>query len=265
MTAALPGTATGRVTLVGAGPGDPDLLTVKALAAMRAADIVLYDELVSDEILALIRPPTRRLHVGKRGFRGGRAQSEINRLMVRFAQAGDHVVRLKSGDPMVFGRGGEEIDCLQAAGIEVQVVPGITAALALAAATTTSLSHRHCAQSVQFVTGHTTDGVAALSELDGDVRTTTLVVYMGARQALALTTELLASGRCATTPAVAVADLSRRSQRCWCGTLAALPLGIQSLPAGAPILIGIGKVFADADRRMAHPLELSRWVRARTV
>nr|WP_272214655.1 uroporphyrinogen-III C-methyltransferase [Marinicella sp. W31]MDC2880285.1 uroporphyrinogen-III C-methyltransferase [Marinicella sp. W31] len=144
----------GNVTLVGAGPGDPELLTLKAVRALQSADVILFDDLISPEILELARREAKRMLVGKRGGRKSCRQEDINRMMLDLARAGRRVVRLKSGDPSVFGRAGEEIMVLQQAGIPVSVIPGITAASALAAGTTTSLTHRDCAQSVRFVTGH---------------------------------------------------------------------------------------------------------------
>ncbi len=144
----------GSVTLVGAGPGDPELLTLKAMRALQSADVILFDDLVSPEVLELARREAKRLLVGKRAGRESCRQDDINDMMVRFAKAGKRVVRLKSGDPMIFGRAGEEIARLENEGIAVDVVPGITAASAMAASLKTSLTHRDHAQEVRFVTGH---------------------------------------------------------------------------------------------------------------
>lgn len=148
----------GRVTLVGAGPGAADLLTIKAVRALQSADVILFDDLVSTEVLELARREAKRLLVGKRAARDSCKQEDINALMRSLARQGKHVVRLKSGDPMIFGRAGEEIAMLEEHGIEVTVVPGITAALALASRLGTSLTHRDCAQAVRFVTGHSRKG-----------------------------------------------------------------------------------------------------------
>ncbi len=148
----------GRVTLVGAGPGDPDLLTIKAVRAMQEADVILFDALVSDEVLAFARDNAKRLLVGKRGHRPSCRQEDINGLMLKLARQGKHVVRLKCGDPVLFGRAGEEIAHLTAAGIPVNIVPGITSASAMASAFNVSLTHRAHSQSVRFVTGHAKDG-----------------------------------------------------------------------------------------------------------
>src|SRR5579871_1458620 len=150
--------AEGHVTLVGAGPGDAELLTLKAVRALQAADVILFDDLVSDDVLDLARREAKRILVGKRGGRPSCKQTEINDMMVRLAQAGRRVVRLKSGDPMIFGRAGEEIERLRTEGVPVSVVPGVTAGVAMASALGLSLTHRDCAKSVRFVTGHSKRG-----------------------------------------------------------------------------------------------------------
>ncbi|MFN3745291.1 MAG: siroheme synthase CysG [Hyphomicrobiaceae bacterium] len=238
--------AMGRVTLVGAGPGDAELLTLKAVRALQAADVILYDDLVSDEVLELARREARRMLVGKRSGRESCRQDDINALMVRLAEQGRHVVRLKSGDPMIFGRGGEEIDQLERAGIPFEVVPGITAASAMAAALGVSLTHRDHAQSVRFVTGHSRAGGLpdtldwrGLADPD-----TTLVIYMGGRTAQALAARLMAEGLPARTPAVAVAGLTRADEARWQGTLATLPTAGILRSGTGPLLIGVGTVFA---------------------
>lgn len=240
-----PAAREGRVTLVGAGPGDAELLTVKALRAMQSADVILYDDLVSDGVLELARREAKRMMVGKRGRRDSCAQDDINALMVTLARQGKHVVRLKSGDPMIFGRAGEEIAELEAAGVSVDVVPGVTAALAAAARLGVSLTHRDCAQSVRFVTGHARNG--ELPDLDwpglADPKTT-LVFYMSGRTAAAIARRLLASGLAAATPAVIVAGLSQAGEQRWHGSLTALSNGLPDLPSDLPVLIGIGAVFA---------------------
>nr|CAD6430394.1 uroporphyrinogen-III C-methyltransferase [Rhizobium sp. Q54] len=175
----------GRVTLIGAGPGDAEYLTLKAMRALQSADVILFDDLVSGDVLELARREAKRMLVGKRGGRESCRQEDINRMMVSLAKTGKHVVRLKSGDPMVFGRAGEEIAVLEENGIPVEVVPGITAASAMAARLRVSLTHRDHAQAVRFVTGHARDGRLPES-LDwrglADARTTT-VFYMGGRTA----------------------------------------------------------------------------------
>jgi uroporphyrin-III C-methyltransferase / precorrin-2 dehydrogenase / sirohydrochlorin ferrochelatase len=235
----------GRVTLVGAGPGDAELLTLKAVRALQSADVILFDDLVSDEILELARREAKRMLVGKRGQRESCSQSDINALMLKLAGQGYHVVRLKSGDPMIFGRAGEEIDALNAAGVPVTVVPGVTSALAMASRLGVSLTHRDHAQGVRFVTGHARDG-----ELPADLDwqgladpKTTLIVYMGARTAGLLGARLIAHGLAASTPVVAVTGVSRADETRWTGTLADLTAGA-ARTGGGPVLIGVGQTFA---------------------
>ncbi len=240
--AAAPVAARGRVTLVGAGPGDAELLTLKAVRTLQAADVILYDDLVSDEVLELARREAKRMLVGKRGGRASCSQEDINALMIKLARQGRHVVRLKSGDPMIFGRAGEEIEELEQAGISFEVVPGITSASAMAAALGLSLTHRDFARSVRFVTGHARSG-ALPRDLDWRSLArpgTTLVVYMGAGTAPAMVERLLAEGLPAETPAVAVADISRSAERRWQGTLDTLPQSPVLQRRAGPILIGIG-------------------------
>ncbi len=255
-------TSAGRVTLVGAGPGDAELLTLKAVRALQAADIILYDDLVSDEVLELARREAKRMLVGKRGQRESCRQDDINDLMVKLARQGRHVVRIKSGDPMVFGRAGEEIERLTAEGIAVEIVPGITSASAMAATLGVSLTHRAMAHSVRFVTGHACSGELA-EDLDwrglADPETT-LVVYMGGRTAVAIASRLSREGLSPTTPVVAVSRASRPDEMRWRGTLRDVADG--GLPDGlaSPVLIGIGGVFEQARVAAAAP----SWDEART-
>jgi uroporphyrin-III C-methyltransferase/precorrin-2 dehydrogenase/sirohydrochlorin ferrochelatase len=247
----------GRVTLVGAGPGDAELLTLKAVRALQAADVILYDDLVSDEVLELARREAKRMLVGKRGGRESCRQDDINALMVKLARQGRHVVRLKSGDPMIFGRGGEEIDQLERAGIPCDVVPGITAASAMASALGVSLTHRDDAQSVRFVTGHSRAG-GLPDSLDwrglADHHTT-LIVYMGGRTSATLAARLIEQGLFPETPVIAVANLSRASEARWHGTLNMLAESELLRTEAGPILIGIGAVFARraTAQDMTHP------------
>lgn len=196
----------GRVTLVGAGTGDPDLLTIKAWRALQSADVILFDDLVSDEILQLARVEARRMLVGKRGGRRSCRQDDINETMIALAKAGHHVVRLKSGDPMIFGRGGEEMTTLRAEGVAVTVVPGVTSALAMAATCGVSLTHRDYAQSVRFVTAHNRQGTLP-DDLDwaslAQARTTT-IFYMGGRMSGELSRQLIREGASPATPVVIV-------------------------------------------------------------
>lgn len=238
----------GCVVLVGAGPGDPELLTVKAVRALGAADVVLHDDLVSDGVLAFAAPGAELVPVGKRAGRPSCRQQDIDALMVRLAREGRRVVRLKSGDPMVFGRAGEEIACLRAAGIAVEVIPGVTAGLAAAAALQVSLTHRDCAHSVRFVTGHgcngaLPDGVDWHGLADPE---TTLVLYMAGRTGAAAAARLIAEGLAPETPAAVIAAISHQDERRWAGKLDALAGGLAAIGTDRPVLIGIGAVFAAA-------------------
>lgn len=255
--AAAPAAPRGRVTLVGAGPGDAEHLTLKGLRALQSADVILFDDLVGGDVLDLARREARRMLVGKRGRRDSCRQEDINDLMVKLARQGKHVVRLKSGDPMVFGRAGEEIARLEADGIPVAVVPGITAASALAAGLGVSLTHRDHAQSVRFVTGHSRHG--RLPEtLDwpglADRRTTTMV-YMGGGTAAAFATRLIAAGAAPETPVVVARDVSRPGEAVETGSLAWLCERGRAAVDGGPVLIGIGAVFgrAEAPARRERP------------
>lgn len=236
----------GRVTLVGAGPGDAELLTVKAIRALQAADVILFDELVSDDVLELARREAKHILVGKRGGRRSCRQDEINEMMVKLARGGKRVVRLKAGDPMIFGRGGEEITQLEAANIEVDVVPGITAALAMAAALRVSLTHRDLARSVRFVTGHSKSG-GLPKNLDwravADPSAST-VFYMGGRMAARIAKRLMAEGLPPDTPVSVASAVSRPEQRLCLGRLADLRETVLEVDTTAPVIIGIGAVFS---------------------
>lgn len=238
--------AAGRVTLVGAGPGDAEHLTLKAVRALQAADVILFDDLVSEDVLELARREAKRMLVGKRGRRESCAQDDINDLMIKLAAQGKHVVRLKSGDPMIFGRAGEEIARLEAAGVAVEVVPGITAGLAMAASLGVSLTHRDLAQSVRFVTGHSRQGELP-DTLDWQGLAdpaTTLVFYMGGRTSAPLARRLMTAGLAAATPVVVMSSVSRASETRWRGSLADLSRG-DCLPThDGPVLIGIGRALA---------------------
>ncbi len=243
----------GKVTLVGAGPGDAELLTLKAVRALQSADIILFDDLVSDDVLNLARREAKRMMVGKRARRASCRQDDINALMVKLAGQGKHVVRLKSGDPMVFGRAGEEIAQLASHNIPVDVVPGLTAAVAMASSLGVSLTHRDHAHSVRFVTGHARNG-----ELPNDLdwkgladQETTTIFYMGGRTSSAIASRLLSKGLSSSTPVVAVCAISRPEEARWTGTLQELANGAlqnakQISDPANPVLIGIGDVFARA-------------------
>lgn len=242
-----PATATGRCTLVGAGPGDPELLTIKALRAIRSATVLLVDDLVSDALLrfALGRRRPRIVHVGKRGGCASTPQAFIEKLMVAEALKGERVVRLKGGDPFVFGRGGEEVQALQAQGVPVTVVNGITSGLAAATGIGAPLTHRDHAQGVMFVTGHAREGgsgpdwpVLAQAAAQG----LTLVVYMGVAQVARLQQGLL-QGLPAATPAAVVQQASLPQQRHVVTTLGQLPQAIADHGLGSPSIIIVGDVL----------------------
>lgn len=238
----------GRVTLVGAGPGDAGYLTLKALRALQSADVILFDNLVGDDVLELARREARRMLVGKRGHRDSCRQEDINDLMVKLARQGKHVVRLKSGDPAIFGRAGEELARLEAEGIPAAVVPGITAASAMAASLRLSLTHRDSAQSVRFVTGHSRHGCLP-EDLDwqglADPRTTT-VVYMGGRTAGEFARRLIEAGLPAETPAVLASGIARPDELLHAGEVRGLgALARQASAGSGPVLIGIGWVFQE--------------------
>ncbi|SFV35134.1 uroporphyrin-III C-methyltransferase / precorrin-2 dehydrogenase / sirohydrochlorin ferrochelatase [Devosia crocina] len=236
----------GRVTLVGAGPGDPDYLTVKAMRVLQTAEVVLFDDLVSPAVLELAPLEAERIPVGKRGGRVSCRQDDINALMIVLAKGGRHVVRLKSGDPMIFGRAGEEIAALEREGIAVEVVPGITAGLALAAELRTSLTHRDCAQSVRFVTGHARDGKLPRN-LDWHALAdpaTTHIYYMAGRTAGELARRLLFHGLDASTPVVVASDVGRVTRQVThirLDQLAELEIELE-----CPVIIGIGEAMRAA-------------------
>jgi uroporphyrin-III C-methyltransferase/precorrin-2 dehydrogenase/sirohydrochlorin ferrochelatase len=242
--ASRPSGAVGRVTLVGAGPGDAELLTLKAVRALQAAEVILFDDLVSEDVLELARREAKRLMVGKRGGRASCAQEEINDLMTRLALQGKHVVRLKSGDPMIFGRAGEEIEHLESAGIPVDVVPGITAGIALASALGVSLTHREMAQSVRFVTGCAKTGRLP-DNLDWRGLTdplTTTIFYMAGGTAGAIAAHLVEEGFSPDTPAVMVSNVSRGNES-WAGPVSKLGEASDTRDPSKPVIIGIGRVF----------------------
>ncbi|MGC6389804.1 siroheme synthase CysG [Ewingella sp. S1.OA.A_B6] len=232
----------GEVTLVGAGPGDAGLLTLRGLQVMQQADVVLYDYLVSEEVLDLVRRDADKICVGKRASSHSAAQDDINRLLVKLAQQGKKVVRLKGGDPFIFGRGGEELQALKAAGIPFQVVPGVTAAAGATAYAGIPLTHRDHAQSVVFVTGHCRpedNGVQWETLAKGKQ---TLAIYMGTLKAAEISQQLIAYGRAASTPVAVIGRGTRADQQVLTGTLANLEHLAQQAPT--PALLVIGEVVA---------------------
>jgi uroporphyrin-III C-methyltransferase/precorrin-2 dehydrogenase/sirohydrochlorin ferrochelatase len=233
---------TGHVSLVGAGPGDPELLTRKAVARLRHADLVLYDALVDRRILAIARR-ARRFFVGKRAGRHALSQPEIDALMIRAAKRGQRVVRLKGGDPFVFGRGGEEALALQAAGVPFDVVPGVTSAIAAPALAGIPVTHRGLSSAFLVVSGHDAEvfsrAVAALKPAE-----VTLVILMGIARRATLAAQLIERGWPAQTAAAMVSDGSRPEQQVWRGTLDDLAAERVALDGDAPAVIVIGDVAA---------------------
>jgi uroporphyrin-III C-methyltransferase/precorrin-2 dehydrogenase/sirohydrochlorin ferrochelatase len=237
------GMAEGKVTLVGAGPGDPDLLTIKGLRALQDADVVFYDELVSPEILDRVRRDASRVPVGRRVGKPGIGQDAINKLLVESAKSGQRAVRLKGGDGFVFGRGGEEIEALRAAGVAYSVVPGITAGLGAAAQFEVPLTFRHEALRITFLTAHKARDAATVDWSALTDEKMTVVVYMGMTAAPSVRSGLLAAGRSPQTPVGVFARVTRPDAQAAVGTLQDLPGLIEKIDGGPAILI-IGDVVA---------------------
>lgn len=247
----------GEVYLVGAGPGDPDLLTFRALRLMQKADVVLYDRLTDEAVLNLVRREAERIYVGKRPDDHELPQEEISALLVKLANEGKRVLRLKGGDPFVFGRGGEEIETLAEHGVPFQVCPGVTAAIGASAYAGIPLTHRDHAQSCVFVTGHGKDG-----RLDLDWQTLikprqTVAIYMGLRNLEALTGGFVARGASADMPAALVDNATRASQRVVVGTLGTLAAKAREAGLRGPAVVIIGTVVSLRDKldwRAARPV-----------
>jgi uroporphyrin-III C-methyltransferase len=253
-TAAVP--APGEVWLVGAGPGDPDLLTLKALKAIAAADVIVHDGLVSLAILDLAPARARRISVAKQRSRHTYEQDEIDRMLVAFAREGLTVVRLKGGDPFIFGRGGEELAACRAAGVVCHVVPGVTSALAAGAAAGAPLTHRGAAQAVTFVTGHAKAGETPDLDWPSLARPNqTVVIYMGLATAGQIADRLMAEGRAGATPALIVVNASLETERRIVATLATL--GDAALSLKGPALLMVGEAMALAQAGAGPALNLA--------
>lgn len=234
-----------HVFLAGAGPGDPDLLTVKTVKLLAASDVVLHDSLVGPGILALINPAAEIVDVGKRCGQTPTAQAQICRLLVDYARTGKQILRLKGGDPVIFGRLTEEIDALHEAGIEFEVVPGITAASAAAAAVGVSLTQRQTARSVHFITGHGADHGLPVHDWQALVQAGgTLAIYMGRKHISALVNKLLAAGLSAASPALVVESASLPEQHAAHVTLSTLSEYVTSRPTRGPLLVLLGLALA---------------------
>jgi uroporphyrin-III C-methyltransferase / precorrin-2 dehydrogenase / sirohydrochlorin ferrochelatase len=239
--------STGSVVLVGAGPGDPELLTLRALRALQSADVILFDDLVSPDILDFARREAKKMLVGKTGHAPSCKQDDINALMISLAKAGRRVVRLKGGDPMIFGRADEEIAACRAAGISLEVVPGITTAQGAASRLLVSLTRRSEARRVQYITGHGRDG-----RLPTDIdwasladATVTTVVYMPIKTLPELVARAVQAGLDPQTPAVAIERATRPEERVVAATIADLPARLAAEPPSGPVVVMIGRVFAE--------------------
>ncbi len=250
----------GSVTLVGAGPGDAELLTLRAVRAIQSADVILIDDLVAPEVLDFARREAKKMMVGKTGGGPACKQEEINRLMVSLAKQGKRVVRLKGGDPMIFGRAGEEIAACRASGISIEVVPGVTAAQGAASRLQISLTHRELARRVQFVTGHAKDGKLP-DDLDwaslGDPHAVT-GVYMPTRTFGEFSAKASAAGLDPDTPAIAIRNATRANEEIFHATLGSLGKDIRELPGQGPLLVLIGKALANAAQTQSGESEILR-------
>ena len=248
-----PETKLGRVRLVGAGPGAADLLTVRALRAIEGAQALLYDALISEEVLALAPAACLKIQTGKRAGRTSMSQDTINRLMLRLARRGLEVVRLKGGDPSIFGRVGEERAFLARHGVETEIVPGVTAASAAAAQFGFPLTHRGVARRLLISTATTKDGAMTEGgwEAAADLQTT-LALYMGRDQLQAATERLVARGRSPDTPAIAIENAGRPDARALPGTLSDLGAILAAAQLSGPVVLLVGEVTTQAD--VAVPL-----------
>ncbi|MCW8877455.1 MAG: siroheme synthase CysG [Kangiellaceae bacterium] len=243
----------GKVSLVGAGPGDPELLTVKALKLIQTADVVLYDALVSQEILEQVRKDAKLIHVGKRCNKHFVTQDNTNQLLVDYAQQGLEVVRLKGGDPFIFGRGGEELQYLKASDIDFQVVPGITAAAGCASYAGIPLTHRDYSQSVRFITAHEKGENSRIDWKSLAAENQTLVFYMGLGKSQQITEKLISFGKSHSTPVALIEKGTTKEQRVVTGELHELPSLVEHYQVQAPALIVVGEVTQLANELAWHP------------
>ncbi|HET9161327.1 MAG TPA: uroporphyrinogen-III C-methyltransferase [Caulobacteraceae bacterium] len=249
----------GEVWLVGAGPGDPDLLTIKALKALQAAQVVVHDRLTPPAIVALANPQARLIDVGKRKSRHTLPQEGINQLLVALAKAGHRVVRLKGGDPFVFGRGGEELAELRAAGVPTHVVPGVTAAFAAAALAGAPLTHRGLAQAVTFVTGHAAKDAEPNLDWASLARgNATVVIYMGVSTAPKIAARLIEAGRAGSTPVLVVENASLGDERRILTSLVELGSAVEGLDGPAILIVGEVAAMADIEPVVAEAVRAAR-------
>ncbi len=232
----------GRVYLVGAGPGDPELLTLRAVRLLQQAQVVVYDHLVSSAVLEFVSPNAQRIYAGKRRNEHTLRQEEINTLLISLANQGKQVVRLKGGDPFIFGRGGEELQALAAQGIDFEVVPGVTAASGVASYASIPLTHRDYAQSCIFVTGHLKNGTADLDWPSLVRLNQTVVIYMGLGGLPEICRQMMAHGAAANLPIAVVQDGSIASQKVVTGTLIDMPERVVRAGLKSPCLTIIGNV-----------------------
>ena len=255
--------ATGRVSIVGAGPGDPELLTVRALNRIRAADVIVHDRLVDPSILSQARDDAKRIYVGKTRGCHALSQDRINELLAELARDGLSVVRLKGGDPFVFGRGGEELAFLEQHGIETEIVPGVTAALGCAASAGIPVTHRDLAQAVTFVTGHAKDGGDPDLDWTSLARANhTLVVYMGVATAAKVAVRLTEAGMEGSMPVAVIENGTRPDERIVTGTLGDLATLIDTRAVKGPAVLIIGRVAALARRETLEALAVDAAGRA---
>lgn len=242
----LPATAThcGKVFLVGAGPGAADLLTLKAARVLGKADVVVFDHLVGHEVMDLIHPAAERIYVGKKAGKHTLPQEDINQLLVDLARKGKQVVRLKGGDPFIFGRGGEELMALAEAGLPFEVVPGVTAASGASAYAGIPLTHREIARSCTLATGHLNNRTCELDWPSLAHRGQTVVIYMGINMLPTVSAQLIAHGLPADTPAAAIRNATRNDQRTVVSTLGELPAHVAEVGLKPPALLIIGEVVS---------------------